>query len=117
MNKTIEKIEAYKVKEIEKAISKAQKGYNDAEEWFNDTGYYRYQKKMDKCENEIHELEDYIHQNETTMKDLSSEQYKEYIKMKQDLNSIKNKMFYLISELGLPATADLISMQDILRDY
>ena len=50
MSKTIEKIEAYKSKEIEKAMSKLKKEYSDARRSFSDTGYDRYQKKMDRCE-------------------------------------------------------------------
>lgn len=117
MNKTISKIEAYKTKEIEKAISKATQQYEEARGSFCDTGYFRYQKKMDKCEKELNELEDYLHQGESTIRELSTSEYKEYLKMKHDLHNLKSKLFYLIADLELPATADLISAQDILRDY
>lgn len=117
MNKTIEKIETYKTKELEKAILKAKTGYAEAKEFYTDTGYDRYFNKMQKCENELQELEKYLYKDEVVVTDLSTEQYKEYLKMKQDLATIKNKLFYLVADLGLPATADLVSMQDILRDY
>ena len=117
MNKTIEKIEEYKSKEIAKAIEKAKKGYEDAKDFFTDTGYDWYFNKMQKCEAELQELEDYLHKDETAVKDLSTDQYREYLKMKEDLKNLKSKLIYLISDLGLPETANLISMQDILREY
>ncbi len=78
MSKAIEKIEAYKSKEIEKAMSKLKKEYSDAWGSFSDTGYDRYQKKMDKCEKEIQEIEAYLHKGEENTKDLTTDQYKEY---------------------------------------
>lgn len=117
MNKTIEKIEAYKAKEIEKAISKAEHEYSCARDFYNDTGYDRYFNKMQKYEKELQELEDYLHKGEAAVKDLSTYQYREYLKMKQDLKDLKSKLFYLVADSGLPATANLISMQDILRNY
>lgn len=117
MSKYIEKVEHYKQKTIGTAIEKMKAEYADAKDSYNDTGYDRYFNKMQKREAEIQELENYLHKNEVVIKDLSTEQYREYLKMKQDLQSIKSKLFYLVTDLGLPATADLISLQDILRDY
>ncbi len=37
--------------------------------------------------------------------------------MKNDLKSIKAKVFYIISDSGLPATVDINNLQDILREY
>ena len=117
MNKIIEKIEAYKTKELEKAIAKAKQGYEEARDFYNDTGYDRYYNKMNKCEAELQELKDYLHKDKVVVEKLSTNEYKEYFKMKQDLQSLKSKLFYLVKDLGLPATAELISMQDILREY
>lgn len=115
MNKTIEKIEAYKEKEIEKALTKAQTEYDEARDSYNDTGYDKYFNKMSKCEKIINELKDYKCLNGS--KDISTAEYKEYYKMKKDLETLKNKFFYLVSDFGLPATADVIGIQEMLRDY
>ena len=48
MNKTIEKIETYKAKEIAKALEKAKQGYEEAKDFYSDTGYDRYFHKMQK---------------------------------------------------------------------
>lgn len=117
MSKYIEKVENYKQKILGTAIEKLKAEYDEAKDFYGDTGYDRYFNKMNKCEAELEEIKDYLHKDEVKIKDLSTDKYKEYLKMKRDLNTIKNKLFYLKADLGLPATADLITMQDILRDY
>lgn len=113
MSKTIDKVN----NEIIKALEKAEQSYREACDSYNDTGYDKYFTKMQKAEKEIEELNDFLKRGQTVVKELSTDQYKEYLKMKQDLKSLKNKLFYLVSDLGLPATTELIGMQDILRDY
>lgn len=117
MNKTIEKIEAYKSKEIEKALSKAKQGYEDAKDFYQDTGYDRYFKKMEKCEKELHELEDYLHKGESVVKDLETDQYREYLDMKKDLNSLQSKFFYMFADFNLPETAEVQGIQRLLEKY
>lgn len=117
MNKTIEKIENYKERELNKALLKAKQEYDEAEDFYRDTGYDRYYKKMMKYEKEISELEGYLRKDEVNVKDLSTEQYKEYLQMKQDLKVLESKLFYFVKDLNLPMTADVVAMQDILRDY
>ena len=114
---TIEKIEAYKSKEIEKAMSKLKKEYSDARRSLSDTGYDRYQKKMDKCEKEIQEIETYMHKGEVNAKDLTTDQYKEYLSMKEDIKSLNSKFFFLLSDFNLPETAEIQGMQRILEKY
>lgn len=79
MSKTIEKIETYKAKEIEKAISKLKPAYEEAKDFYTDTGYDRYYNKMQKIESELQELEEYIHKSESSVKDLTTEEYREYL--------------------------------------
>lgn len=117
MNKTIEKIEAYKAKEIEKAIYKAKQGYEEAKDFHQDSGYERYYKKMVKCEKELHELEDYLRKDETVVKDLSTEQYREYNEMKHDMKNLINKFFYMFADFNLPETAEIQGIQRILEKY
>ena len=96
MSKTIEKIENYKERELNKALLKAKQGYDEAADFYRDTGYDKYYKKMTKYEKEISELEEYLCKDEVKVKDLSTEQYKEYLQMKRDLKALESKMFYLI---------------------
>lgn len=113
MSKYIEKVE----KTLNAAISKLEAEMDEARRNYNDTGYDRYFNKMSKCEVEIEEIKAYLKRDEAPVEKVTTEEYKEYMKMKQDLKAIKNKLFYLVADLGLPATANLVTMQDILRDY
>ena len=117
MNKTIEKIETYKAKEIAKALEKAKQGYEEAEDFYNDTGYDRYFHKMQKCEKELHEIEDYIHKDEVVVKDLSTEQYRDYKDMQRDLKALKSKFFYMFKDFNLPETSEVQGIQRILERY
>lgn len=117
MNKTIEKIEAYKAKEITKAMEKAKQGYEESKDFYSDTGYDRYFKKMEKCEKELLELEDYLHKDETKVKDLSTDQYREYLDMKKDMQSLSSKFFFMYADFNLPETAELQGIQRILEKY
>lgn len=117
MSKTIEKIELYKSKEIEKAMFKLKKDYSDAWGSFSDTGYDRYQKKMDKYEKEIQEIEEYLHKGEANVKDLTTDQYKEYLSMKEDIRSLSSKFFFLLADFNLPETSEIQGMQRILEKY
>ena len=99
MNKTIEKIETYKAKEIAKALEKAKQGYEEAKDFYNDTGYDRYFHKMQKCENELREIEDYLHKDEVVVKDVSTEQYREYVDMQRDLKALGSKFFLYVCRL------------------
>ena len=117
MNKTIEKIETYKAKEITKALEKAQQGYEEAKDFFSDTGYDRYFHKMNKCEKEIQELEEYLHKDEVKVKDLSTDQYREYLEMKKDIQSISSKFFFMFADFNLPETTEVQGIQRILEKY
>lgn len=117
MNKTIEKIEAYKAKEIAKALEKAKQGYEEAKDFYSDTGYDRYFHKMQKCENELCELEDYLHKDEVVVKDLSTEQYREYKDMQRDLKALGSKFFYMFADFNLPETAEMQGIQRLLDKY
>ncbi len=118
MNKTIERVEAYKKKTIDNAIDKAKKGYEEAKDFYTDSGYDRYFNKMEKCEKELQELEEYLYKkNEDTVSDLSTEQYKEYLDMKQDIKSLCNKFFFMFADLNLPETPEVNGIQRILEKY
>lgn len=117
MNKTVEKIEAYKAKEIKKAIEKAKQGYEEAKDFYVDSGYDRYYRKMEKCEKELQELEDYLHKDEVKVSDLSTDQYREYIEMKKDIESLISKFFFMFADLNLPETSEVLGIQRILEKY
>ena len=117
MNKTIEKIETYKAKEIAKALEKAKQGYEEAKDFYSDTGYDRYFHKMQKCENELRELEDYLQKDEAVVKDLSTEQYREYVDMKKDIQSLISKFFYMFADFNLTETSEVQGIQRILEKY
>ena len=117
MSKTIEKIETYKAKEIEKAISKLKPAYEEAKDFYTDTGYDRYYNKMQKIESELQELEEYIHKSESSVKDLTTEEYREYLDMKMDLKNLASKFFYMFADFNLPESAEIKGIQQILEKY
>lgn len=117
MNKTIEKIEAYKKREIEKALTKAKAEYERAESFYRDTGYDRYFNKMQRYEKEISDIEEYLQKDVPVAKDLTTEQYREYLDMKQDMKRLQSKFFYMYSDFNLPETAEIQGIQRILEKY
>lgn len=117
MNKTVEKIENYKNREIVKAMEKAKKGYDEAEDSYRDSGYDRYFKKMEKYEKEIEELEEYLHGTKSKGEEISVDQYKEYKEMKEDLKNLASKFFYMFKDFNLPDTPEIQGIQRILDKY
>lgn len=60
MNKYVEKVEQYKEKVLKPALEKLKAEHEEAEDSYRDTGYDRYYKKMQKCESQIEEIEQYF---------------------------------------------------------
>ena len=117
MNKTIEKIEAYKNREIEKALTKAKTEYEEANSFYRDTGYDRYYNKMQKREKAISELEKYSQKDAPAAKDLTTQQYREYLDMMRDMKNLQSMFFYLYRDFELPETSELRGIQKILEKY
>lgn len=111
MNKTIEKIEYYKKNMLDKALEKAKAEYADAEGSYNDTGYDRYWNKMQKLEDEIKELEEYISKDSAI-----SDAVREKEKVRAELSRIKrelgNKLFYLLA--AIPECSEARSIKEYL---
>ena len=58
-----------------------------------------------------------MHKEEVNAKDLTTDQYKEYLSMKEDIKSLNSKFFFLLSDFNLPETAEIRGMQRILEKY
>lgn len=85
MNKYIIRAEAYKKKAKQIALDGLEKmkaEYDDVKEFYNDTGYDRYFNKMQKLETEIEETKEYLRET-PVVKDVSTDQYKDYLRIKQ----------------------------------
>jgi NurA-like 5'-3' nuclease len=102
MNKAIVRVEAYKHKTINQALDKAKADYEDTRAFYEQTGYDRYYKKMNRLELEIEELEAYIEKdqiNEKLMAEINELEC-ERIFYKKKLQEIKkdllNRLFYLL---------------------
>lgn len=113
--KIIQKVEEYKNKTIKAAYEKALEQYNEASDFYRDTGYDRYYNKMQRLESEMSKLDAYIHAD--VPETLQSSDIREFYKMQKDLKSLKNKVFYLEKDLNLPYCNELETIKDILRDY
>ena len=72
---------------------------------------------MEKCEKELHELEDYLHKDEVKVNDLSTEEYLEYLNMKKDIKSLCSKFFFMFADFQLPETSEVQGIQRILEKY
>lgn len=115
MNKYIEKVEKYKEKVLFTALEKLKTENEVAEEFYRDTGYDRYFNKMRRCESEIREIEEYLGINKEEKREMTASEYKELLQLREAMKNVKSKVFYLSKEL--PMCADLINLQDLLRDY
>lgn len=114
MNKYIEKVEKYKEKVLLPALEKLKTECEEAEDFFRDTGYDRYFNKMQKCESQIEEIEEYLGESQKK-EEITSSEYKELLQLRETMKNIKTKVFYLSKEL--PMCVDLINLKDLLRDY
>lgn len=113
MNKAIEKVEAYKDKTIKTALERAKEQYQDAKDFYNQTGYDRYYNKMNRLEQEINELEEYQHRDDVILAAIA-----ERTKVKQEIEELKkvlrNKLFYLLE--AIPECSEGRSIQMWLED-
>lgn len=109
--KVIEKIEAKKHEMLEKEINKLKFQYDVAQDWYRDTGYDKYFKKMERIEKELIEIEKYRD------KDKLLEEEKEILINKKHetqefVTKIKNKLFYIIADF--PDCADIRNLKEYL---
>ena len=115
MNKYVEKVENYKRKVLETALEKLKAEYEEAADYYTDTGYDRYFNKMRKCETQIEEIEEYMSLGQTEKRAINTEEYKELLELRQKMKCVKNKIFYISK--GLPMCSDLVTLLDILKDF
>lgn len=116
MNKYIKRAEAYKEKAKQAAIDGLEKmkaEYDEAKEFYNDTGYNRYFNKMQKLETEIEETEEYL-RDTPTVKDMSTDQYKDYLRIKQLCKSISSNIDFVLP--SLPDCAEKVRFLDCKRE-
>lgn len=104
------------LKEIEKAtikitqaMEKNRVAYAEAEEWYRDTGYDRYFKKMNKLDEEYEEYKQFLHIKEEPVSLINHEQ--EYLDL---LKKIKGKWYYL--KFDIPVTAESNAIDELLLD-
>ena len=111
MNKYIEKVENYKRKILEKALEDLKAQYDEAKDFYNDTGYDKYFKKMSRCEEQIEEIEEYL--NPTTTKDVTTSQYREFLNLKQTMQGIKSNLQFMMA--SLPDCSEKERLNDLIR--
>lgn len=115
MNKYVEKVEKYKERVLVQALEKLKTDYKLADFSYRDTGYDKYYNKMKKCEIQIKEIEEYMNAGKEEVRQVTAREYKELLELREAMKNVKSKIFYLSKEL--PVCADLVRLQDILRDY
>ncbi len=120
MNKAIEKVEAYKAKTIGTALDKAKAEYQDAKDFYNQTGYDRYYNKMNRLEQTIEELEAYIEKdrvNERVSKlkdDLEYEKASYRKKLQEIKKDLMNRLFYLLKVI--PECSEAKSLEAYIKN-
>lgn len=110
MHKEIEKA----VLRITQAMEKNRKSYVEAEGSYKDTGYDRYWNKIQKLDAEYEELKAFLHPEEKV--EIRPETIRKLDELQRKVKNIKSKWEYLCAELNLPATADVIGINEIFRD-
>ena len=84
---------------IVQAMEKNRKAYAEAEEWYRDTGYDRYWKKMERLDKEYEELKEFIGLKGTEEKErvesVIAKQYKEIKEQKKFIADVKSLVDYI----------------------
>lgn len=111
--KTIDKIEAYRVRELKKAINRLNDKREEARGNLNDTGYDRYYNAIQRCEKDLELLEEYKEKQQA-----QEEAVKLITETKAELAGIKKalkiKIFYL--QQALPGCAEIKSLVDYVEE-
>lgn len=108
MNKYIEKATLKLVQRMEKN----RKEFNEAKDWYNDTGYNRYFKKMEALDSEYEELKEFLHKDQK--QEVLPETIIELDRLQRILQNVKNKVYYM--EADFPVNSHLIGLKDLLRE-
>lgn len=111
MNKTIERIEAYKRNTLQHAIDKAKEDYHEAELNYRDTGYDRYWNKMQKLQQDISELEAY-QEKDLLISQSAIENEKMRAEVEELKKELKTKVEYVLA--AIPVCAEAVSLKMFL---
>lgn len=110
MHKEIEKA----ILRITQAIEKNRKAYVEADGNYRDTGYDRYWNKMQKLDAEYEELKAFLHPEEKI--EVQPDTILKLDELQHSVKNIKSKWDYICQDFNLPATPDVIGINDIFRD-
>ena len=110
MHKEIEKA----ISRITQAIEKNRKAYIEADGNYRDTGYDRYWNKMQKLDAEYEELKAFLHPEEKI--EVQPDTILKLDELQHSVKNIKSKWDYICQDFNLPATPDVIGINDIFRD-
>ncbi|MDE6053391.1 MAG: hypothetical protein K2G55_06470 [Lachnospiraceae bacterium] len=114
MNKYIEKVEQYKQKTLNNALEKLRAEYREAQRDYADSGYDRYFNKMNRCEKQIDEIEEYLRPK----RKMSPEEFEELNGLRRTVKTAKNKVFYLLCDWPEElVNTELTSLRDLLSRY
>lgn len=94
MNKYIEKVEQYKQKTLNNALERLQAEYHEARRDYADSGWDRDFNKMNRRENQINEIEEYLRPK----REMTPEECEELSELRRIIKSAKNSVFYLTKE-------------------
>lgn len=112
MNKYVEKVEQYKEKVLKPALEKLKAEHEEAEDSYRDTGYDRYYKKMQKCESQIEEIEQYLKAGTMEVREVTASEYKELLELRQ-----KNEKHKKQSILSFKRTANVCRFNEPARRF
>lgn len=100
---------------ITQAMEKNRIAYAEADEWYKDTGYDRYYKKMNKLDAEYDEYKEFLHIEDAPNLAQECSKTREIDELRRTISTVKSKLFYLSQDL--PQCAELISLRELLMDY
>lgn len=113
MHKAIERVEKYREATISKAIEKAEEEYSEAIDWYNDTGYDRYYKKVTRLEHEIDELNDYIKKSQR-IEDYERKIAEKDKEIDEIIDKVAKKFFWL--EKAMPDCTEIRLFRDFVEE-
>lgn len=101
---------------ITQAMEKNRLAYAEAEEWYRDTGYDRYFKKMNKLEAEYNELKEFLGlDKENKLEAENKRLYSENKELKKFIKDAKSQMDYIKAEYW--SEPKVIRLHEKFKDF
>lgn len=107
------------ISRINREVEKNRAAYKEASDWYRDTGYDRYWKKMQRLDAEYDELRTFLGQKETDDKKYIENEnaslYAENKKLKQFIGEVKSMVTYIHADYW--SDPKVVRLYEKLKDF